>query len=183
MDVEGDLLSGSIRDQRAGLSLTTGKDDASKLKLDDKPGAGSRSDGNGEAKKVAIFDAAVKVETDMKPREVKGGRVKSRQGLDIPDVKPQQEPAIVTPHYVTAAGRLTPTTRTPRRRVASETPQQEMVEKMGPTQWVTDLMEIFGFGSAGMLRKQLKNNYGRAGCGGKGDGASCGARCPCSREH
>ena len=124
-------MSGSIRDQRAGLSLITRKDDASKLKLEDKPGAGSQFDGNGEAEKMTNFEAAAKVEAGTRSREVKGGQVKSKQGRDIPDVKPQQEPARVPPHYVTAAGRLTPTARTPGRRVASETPQQEMVEKKG----------------------------------------------------
>jgi hypothetical protein len=143
-DVEGNLLSGLIRDQHAGLSLTTRKDDAPKLKLEDKPGAGSQADGNGEAEKMTNFEAAAKVETSTRSREVKGGQVKSKQVCDIPDVRPQQEPARVSPHYVTAAGRLTPTARTPGRRVAPETPQQEMVEKKGPAQWVTDLIRIFG---------------------------------------
>ena len=78
MDVEGDLLSGSMRDQRAGLSLTTGKDDAPKLKLEDKPGAGSQADGNGEAEKMTNFEAAAKVEAGTRSREVKGGRGESR---------------------------------------------------------------------------------------------------------
>ena len=153
-------MSSSIRDQRAGFSSTTREDEASKLKLEDKPGADGQSDGNGEAEMMVKFEAAAKLEAGTKSREVSRGQVKSKYGRDIPDVKPQQVPARVPSHYVTAAGKMTPTARTPGRRVASETPQQEVVEKKGPTQWVTNLLKIFGVDPAGLLWTQLKGLMG-----------------------